>query len=130
MKIKKPNDIKFTSIKYDGAIVHFKYNKEHYTFENGGTEWTSVIRLSKGRMKHHLEPIKSNYGIIYGLIKYKNNKRTLSNIDKDNFVLLLIKNEILEPTKEQKNKIIQEEISKKKQQIERLKQEIEKLEKK
>ena len=69
MTIENSNDIKFTSIKYKGGIIHFKYNNEHYTFENGGTEMTSVIRLSKGRMKCHLDYVSSNYGLIYDLIK-------------------------------------------------------------
>lgn len=130
MKIENPDNIKFTSIKYNGGVIHFKYNEEHYTIQNGGIEMTSVIYLLKGRTKHHSEVIKSNYGLIYNLIKYKNNKRVLSAIDKENFVLLLIRNKILEPTEEQKNKIIQEEIMRKKEQIEKIKKEIKKLEEK
>ena len=128
MIIENPNDIKFTSIKYNGGIIHFKYNNEHYTIENGGTEMTLVVRLSKGRMKCHLETIKARYGFIYGLIKYKSNKRVLSNIDKENFVLQLIKHEILKPTKEQKNKLTQEKIETKRKQIEELEEEIKRLE--
>ena len=130
MIIENPNDIKFTSIKYNGGIIHFKYKNEHYTIENGGTEMTLVVRLSKGRMKCHLETIKSQYGFITNLIKYKNNKRVLSHIDKENFVLRLIEYELLKPTKEQKNKIIKNKIKIKQEQIDKLKKEIEELEEK
>jgi hypothetical protein len=110
MKIEKLDKLKFTSIKYDGDIIHFKYDNEHYTIENGGTEMTLVVKLSKGRMKCHLEYISGRYGMISRLIIYKNNKRTLSNIDKWNFVKKLIQYELIEPTEEQKIEIIKEEI--------------------
>ena len=128
MKIDDLSKLKFTSIKYGGDIIHFKYDDEHYTLENGGTEITSVIRLSKGRMKCHLEPIKSEYGMIINLIEYKNNKKTLSNINKQNFVNKLVEFEILEPTQEQKEAIKQRRIKEKIQQIEKIKQEIFELE--
>lgn len=127
MKISDLDKLKFTSIKYDGDIIHFKYDGEHYTLENGGTEMTLVIRLSKGRMKCHLEPIKSRYGMIPCLINYKNNKKTLSSIDKHSFVKKLIEYEILEPTKEQQEEIIKEKINYKRKQIEKLENEIVKL---
>lgn len=104
------NKLKFTSIKYDGDIVHFKYNNENYTIENGGTEMTLVVRLSKGRMKCHLEHIKSRYGMIPNLIIYSNNRRTLSSIDKWNFVKQLIKYELIEVTDKQRKIINQEKI--------------------
>ena len=128
MKIDDLSKLKFTSIKYGGDIIHFKYDNEHYTLENGGTEMTLVIRLSKGRMKCHLEPIKSRYGMIRNLIEYKNNKKTLSSIDKWNFVKQLIRYEMIEPTKEQKEAIKQQKIKEKIQQIEKIKQEIFELE--
>lgn len=59
MKIEKLDKLKFTSIKYDGDIIHFKYDNEHYTIENGGTKMTLAVKLSKGRMKCHLEYISS-----------------------------------------------------------------------
>ena len=124
MKIDDLSKLKFTSIKYGGDIIHFKYDNEHYTLENGGTEMTLVIRLSKGRMKCHLEPIKSRYGMIRNLIEYKNNKKTLSSINKQNFVNKLVEFEILEPTQEQKEEIKQQKIKGKIQQIEKIKQEI------
>lgn len=110
MKIEKLDKLKFTSIKYDGDIIHFKYDNEHYTIENGGTEMTLAVKLSKGRMKCHLEYISSRYGMIRQLIIYKNNKRTLSNIDKWNFVKKLIQYELIEPTEEQKIEITKEKI--------------------
>lgn len=122
--------LKFTSIKYDGDIVHFKYNNENYTIENGGTEMTLVVRLSKGRMKCHLERIKSRYGMIPNLIIYSNNRQTLSSIDKWNFVKQLIKYDLIEATDKQRKIINQEkicelEIKKKKiqKQIDNLKEE-------
>lgn len=124
MKIDDLSKLKFTSIKYGGDIIHFKYDNEHYTLENGGTEMTLFIRLSKGRMKCHLEPIKSRYGMIRNLIEYKNNKKTLSSINKQNFVNKLVEFEILEPTQEQKEAIKQQKIKEKIQQIEKIKQEI------
>ena len=124
MKIDDLSKLKFTSIKYGGDIIHFKYDNEHYTLENGGTEMTLVIRLSKGRMKCHLEPIKSRYGMIRNLIEYKNNKKTLSSINKQNFVNKLVEFGILEPTQEQKEAIKQQKIKEKIQQIEKIKQEI------
>ena len=124
MKIIDYDKLKFTSIKYGGDIIHFKYDDENYTLENGGTEMTLVIRLSKGRMKCHLEPIKSRYGMIRNLIEYKNNKKTLSSINKQNFVNKLVEFEILEPTQEQKEAIKQQRIKEKIQQIEKIKQEI------
>ena len=124
MKIDDLSKLKFTSIKYGGDIIHFKYDNEHYILENGGTEMTLVIRLSKGRMKCHLEPIKSRYGMIRNLIEYKNNKKTLSSINKQNFVNKLVEFEILEPTQEQKEAIKQQKIKEKIQQIEKIKQEI------
>ena len=124
MKINDLSKLKFTSIKYGGDIIHFKYDNEHYTLENGGTEMTLVIRLSKGRMKCHLEPIKSEYGMIRNLIEYKNNKKTLSSINKQNFVNKLVEFGILEPTQEQKEVIKQQKIKEKIQQIEKIKQEI------
>ena len=124
MKIDDLSKLKFTSIKYGGDIIHFKYDNEHYTLENGGTEITLVIRLSKGRMKCHLEHIKSSYGMITNLIEKKKNKKTLSNINKQNFVNKLVEFEILEPTQEQKEAIKQQRIKEKIQQIEKIKQEI------
>ena len=105
MKIDDLSKLKFTSIKYGGDIIHFKYDNEHYTLENGGTEMTLVIRLSKGRMKCHLEPIKSKYGMIRNLIEYENNKKTLSSINKQNFVNKLIEFGILEPTQNKKKQL-------------------------
>lgn len=111
MKIVDLDKLKFTSIKYGGDIIHFKYDNEDYTLENGGTEMTLVTRLSKGRMKCHLEYISSMYGIISNLIIYKNNKRTLSSIDKENFIKKLVKYKLIEPTEEQQRLLILDEIN-------------------
>lgn len=105
MKIEHLDQLKFTKIIENGEIVHFKYNGENYVLINGGREMTLCIRLYKGRMKGHLEYISGNYGMIRNLIEYKNNKRVLSNIDKENFVNRLVKEKILIPTEVQKMKI-------------------------
>ena len=99
--------LKFTSLKYGVDIIHFKYDGEDYTLKNGGTDYTLVTHLYKGRTKYNLEHIKCCYGCSFNLIKYIGNKRTLKYIDKENFVLELVKLGILEPTKEQE-RIIKE----------------------
>lgn len=111
MKIVDLDKLKFTSIKYGGDIIHFKYDGEDYTLKNGGTAATLVTRLLKGRMKCHLESISSKYGMISNLIIYKNNKRTLSSIDKENFVKMLAKYKLIEPTEEQQRLLILDEIN-------------------
>lgn len=94
MKIDNLNELKFTSIK---KCIHFKYKGEDYIIQNGNmTGETSTITLYKGRCKGQTECIKSQWGFIMDLIKYKNNKRTLKNIDKEYFVQKLIKAKILE----------------------------------
>ena len=98
MKIIDYDKLKFTSLKYDADIIHFKYDGEDYTLKNGGTDYTLVTYLYKGRTKYNLEHIKCCYGCSFNLIKY---------IDKENFVLELVKLGILEPTKEQE-RIIKE----------------------
>ena len=122
MKIVDFDKLKFTSIKYGGDIIHFKYNNENYVLQNGGTEMTLVIKLFKGRTKYKLDCVSSNYGMVRDLIKYKNNKKVLSYIDKWNFVKELIKAEILEPSEEQ-GKIIKyekmEELNNKKMEIQK-----------
>lgn len=127
MRIENLDKLKFTSIKYGGDIIHFKYDNEHYTIENGGTEMTLVVKLSKGRMKGHLKNMSSRYGMISQLIVYKNNKRTLSNIDKWNFVKRLIECELIEPTKEQQQIIIEEKIKNLELQKEKMQQQIDAL---
>lgn len=96
MKITNFNDIKFTSVKHDGSIIHFKYKGEDYTVINGGLDCTLCIRLFKGNTKGKLECISSTYGWIPDLIRYKFNKKVLKYIDKEYFVWKLISNRLLE----------------------------------
>lgn len=96
MKIIDLEELRFTSIKYHGAIIHFCYKNEHYTLINGGNDCTLVVRLYKGRMKCHLEHIKSQYGYIPNLINFKYNKKVLKFVDKENFVNLLQNAKIIE----------------------------------
>ena len=120
MKIDDLSKLKFTSIKYCGDIIHFKYDGEDYTLKNGGTDYTLVTHLYKGRAKYNLEHIKCCYGSSFNLIKYISNKRTLKYIDKENFVLQLVKLGILEPTKEQERIIKEQKINIIKEQIKKL----------
>ena len=101
MKIENYEELKFTSLKHGIDIIHFKYKGIDYTLKNGGTEATLTMILYKGRTKYKLEYIKGYYGVDFGIIRYKNNKRVLSSIDKEHFVLSLVKRNILEGTKEQ-----------------------------
>ena len=130
MKVGDLDKLKFTSIKYGGDIIHFKYDNENYVLQNGGTEMTLVIKLFKGRTKYKLDCVSSNYGMVMNLIKYKNNKKVLSNIDKWHFVKELIKANILEPTKEQQEIIVKEKIKELELQKEKIQQQINNLESK
>ena len=96
MKITNSDDVKFTSIKYDGSIIHFKYKDEDYTVINGQTDYTFYIKLCKGNTKGKLEYISGTYGWIPDLIRYKFNKKVLKYIDKEYFVEKLISNKLLE----------------------------------
>lgn len=127
MKIENYDDLKFTSLKYGIDIIHFKYKGEHYTLENGGTDYTQVTHLYKGRTKYNLEHIKGCYGADFNLIKYKNNKKVLSAIDKENFVIRLVKLGILDGTNEQLEKIKEEKKASIQQQIDRLKRDLKDL---
>ena len=129
MKIDDLSKLKFTSIKYGGDIIHFKYDNEHYILENGGTDYTLVTQLYKGRTKYNLQYIKGCYGHSFDLIKYIGNKKTLKYIDKENFVLQLVKLGILKSTEEQERKIKEQEINIRKEQIKRLEEQIKELNK-
>lgn len=136
MTIENYDDLKFTSLKHGIDIIHFKYKNEYYTLQNGGTEMTLVTHLYKGRMKGKLEYIKGCYGADFGIIKYKNNKRVLSSVDKEHFVLSLVKHEILEGTKQQLIKIkeiekdtLKEELNIIQQKINKINEEILEIEK-
>ena len=119
--------LKFTSLKYGIDIIHFRYEDIDYTLKNGGTDYTQVTHLYKGRTKYNLEHISGTYGTSFNLIKYVGNKKTLKYIDKENFVFQLIGLGILEPSKEQSEKIKQREIDKRINKINQLKKEIEDL---
>lgn len=100
LKIKDYEKVKITSIKYKGGVVHFKYENEHYILNNGGTDMTSVSTLYKGRSKYKCEHISSCWGYISFLIEYKNNKKVLKYIDKENFVNRLAKAGLVEKVEE------------------------------
>lgn len=127
MKIENYDDLKFTSLKYGIDIIHFKYKNVDYTLQNGGTEMTLAMHLYKGRMKCHLEYIKGCYGVDFGIIRYKNNKRVLSSIDKEHFVLSLVKYGLIDGTKEQLIKIKQLEKDNLLKELNSIKQEINKI---
>ena len=129
MKIIDYDKLKFTSLKYGVDIIHFKYDREDYTLKNGGTDYTLVTYLYKGRTKYNLEHIKCCYGCSFNLIKYIGNKRTLKYIDKENFVLELVELGILEPTKEQERIIKEKKINIIKEQIKKLEEQIKELNK-
>ena len=86
--IENLNKLKITSIKHND-VIHFKYERKHYTFINGGTEATLVMTLYKGRCKCCLKRIASRYGRSNELLQYKYQRTTLNSIDKENFVMLL-----------------------------------------
>ena len=129
MKIDDLSKLKFTSLKYGVDIIHFKYDGEDYTLKNGGNDYTLVTHLYKGRTKYNLEHIKCCYGCSFNLIKYIGNKRTLKYIDKENFVLELVKLGILEPTKEQERIIKEKKINIIKEKIKKLEEQIKELNK-
>lgn len=82
LKINDLDKLKITSIK---NVIHFKYDNEYY-FIHENRDYTNTTAIYKGRTKYKNEYIKSMYGSIINLIKYKNNKKILSAIDKVNFV--------------------------------------------
>lgn len=109
------NKLKFTSIK---NVIHFKYDNEDY-FIHENTSETTTTTIYKGRSKYKNECLKSRYGFIPRLIQYKNNKNTLSSIDKEIFVKKLYKAELINTTiehiKDQVNSEIEEEKTLRKQ---------------
>ena len=124
MKIDHPEKIRFTSIKANGCLIHFYYEGDYYLVQTGNMEGeqTLTTRFYKGRNKCHVECIRSCYGGYIGtrcglvendkeewvdgyyyrvrvedyLIRYKGHNRTLSHIDKVNFVEKLIRLGLLE----------------------------------
>jgi len=103
LRISDTSKIKITSIKYHGAIIHFKYDNKNYFIQNGGTDYTAVIKLFEGRTKFKNKIISSNYGMSLNLIKYIGNKKVLSFIDKDNFINELVKFDLVEKVSEGDN---------------------------
>lgn len=87
LKIDDLDKLKITSIT---AVIHFKYDDKNY-FIHTNNESTTSTTLYKGRTKFKNEPLKSCWGYIPNLIKHKHNKKTLSSIDKRNFVKQLYK---------------------------------------
>ena len=92
LKINDLDKLKITSIT---NVIHFKYDNEFYFIHENRNEfyfihenrdYTNTTAIYKGRTKYKNEYIKSMYGSIINLIKYKNNKKVLSAIDKVNFV--------------------------------------------
>lgn len=86
LKIQDLNELKITSVKLDGAIVHFKYMNNSYTIINGGMDSTLCIKLFHGDTKGKLDLIEFSYGFAPDLIQYKHNKKVLKYIDKEHFV--------------------------------------------
>lgn len=92
-------------------------------FGNGGDSTTTTC-LFKGRMKHpDNEVIKACWGFIPNLIKYKNNKRTLSSFDKRNFVKKMYKAGLIDVYDEIKN-----EVEKERQEYNKIRKKIKELE--
>lgn len=79
------NKLKITSVKYNGNIIHFKYKDEFYFIQINSSE-TLVTRLYQGRCRGNCKCIKSEFGANLFLITYNHNKKTLSNINKLNFL--------------------------------------------
>ncbi len=86
--IENLDKLKITSIKHND-VIHFKYDRKHYTFNNGGTESTFVMTLYEGRCKCCLKYMASRDGRSNELLQYKYQRTTLNSIDKENFVMLL-----------------------------------------
>lgn len=111
IKIEDLDKLKFTSIKYSGDVIHFKYDNINYIVECSGEEGCSYVL--RGRDKYKYDVLASWYGSIktQDILKYQFHRRDLSSIDKWYFVKYLIKLGVVEPTVEQKKKYIQEELA-------------------
>ena len=55
MKIDDLSKLKFTSLKYDVDIIHFKYDGEDYTLKNGGTDYTLVTKEVFENIKYEVK---------------------------------------------------------------------------
>lgn len=120
-KINDLDKLKITSIT---AVIHFKYDGEDY-FIHINTGYTTTTALYKGRTKYKNECLKSQYGFSRNLIKYKNNKKVLSAIDKRNFVKQLYKMELIDTDIEE----IKAEVKAEKEEYEEIKKKIYELNK-
>lgn len=115
LKIENLDALKITSIT---AVVHFRYDNKDY-FIHTNSESTTSTTLYRGRDKFKNEPIKSCWGYIPNLIKYKYNKKTLKAIDKRNFVKQLYKAGLIDTYNE-----IKEEVELEKKEYEKITEEI------
>lgn len=104
LKIYDLNKLKITSIT---AVIHFKYDDKNY-FIYTDNESTTSTTLYEGRTKFKNKSLKSCWGYIPNLIKYKYNKKTLSSIDKRNFVKQLYKAELIDTYDELKSEVEKE----------------------
>ena len=119
LKINDLDKLKITSIT---RVIHFKYDNENY-FIHENRDDTITTALYKGRTKFKNECLKSRYGFINNLIKYKNNKKVLSAIDKRNFVKKLYKTELIDTDIED----IKIEVEKEKQEYKEIQDKIRQL---
>ena len=104
LKIYDLNKLKITSIT---AVIHFKYDDKNY-FIHTDDESTTSTTLYEGRTKLKNKSLKSCWGYIPNLIKYKYNKKTLSSIDKRNFVKQLYKANLIDTYDELKSEVEKE----------------------
>ena len=86
--------LKFTSIR--PYTIHFKYDGLDYLIHTSYDCGEEETTLYKGRHKGKTESIKSCYGEVNKLIKYDYNRKTLSSINKMNFVCRLYSAELIE----------------------------------
>ena len=85
--------LKFTSITH---AIHFKYDNVDYFYHECDEGGDRTVAIYKGRMKGKSECLKSEYGRVDNLIKYKNNRKVLSSIDKVNFVEKLFRKGLID----------------------------------
>lgn len=137
LKISDLNKLKFTSMPEKSGAIHFKYNDiDYHIYPNVNEEDWEQTFLNKGRMKNNEYREEIGYVDKFitkdELIKFKYNKRTLSSINKENFVKVLYKyglidtdiNELRLEALNDKEKEIENEYQK---QSDRINQEIKRL---
>lgn len=121
LKIDDLNKLKITSIT---VVIHFKYDDKNY-FIHTNNESTTITTLYEGGTKFKNEPLKSCWGYIPNLIKHKHNKKTLSSIDKRNFVKQLYKAGLIDTYGE-----IKIEVEREKEEYKQISEQIQQLNKK